>query len=123
MARGISITPSGGTLTSLTPRPGSIKLAYENKDVGGDGVPNVRTAIAMKCDFEVVADGTAPTAATLVALRNTTIKECAHAAVVNLYAAISAATYTFADASVKVTLDGDGVLIAKISIKGNVTVT
>jgi hypothetical protein len=123
MARGISITPSGGTLTSLTPRPASIKLAYENKDVGGDGVPNIRSAVSMSCDFEVVADGTSPTAATLIGLRNTTIKECAHTAVVNLYSAISTATYTFADASVKVSLEGDGVMIAKVSIKGNVTVT
>lgn len=123
MARGVVITPSGGQATTLTPRPGSIKLSYENIDVGGDGVPNVRKAAPMKCDFEVVCDQTSPLYSTLLALRNNTIKACDTAAVVTLLAAISAAVYTFADASVQVDLEGDGVLIAKMSIKGNVTVT
>jgi hypothetical protein len=123
MARGISITPNGGSPTSLTPRPGSIKLAYENKDVGGDAIPLVRLSAPMRCDFEVVVDGTAPTAATILGLRDETTDECSAAAVVTLLAAISAATYTFADASVQVTLEGDGAMIAKITIKGNVTVT
>jgi hypothetical protein len=123
MARGVTITPDGGSPVSLTPRPGSIKLAYDNKDVGGDGIPNVRQAAPMKCDFEVVVDSSSPTYTALLALRNATTKEADHAAVVTLLAAISAAVYTFADTSVQVSLDGDGVLIGKISIKGNVTVT
>lgn len=123
MARGVVITPSGGQAVSLTPRPGSIKIAYDNKDVGGDGVPHVRQAGPMKVDFEVVCDGTSPLYSTLLALRNATTKVCDTAAVVTLYSGISAAVYTFADASVDVSLDGDGVLVAKVSIKGNVTVT
>lgn len=123
MARGVVITPSGGQAVTLVPRPGSIKIAYDNVDVGGDGVPNVRSANPMKVDFEVVADSSAPTYSTLLGLRNSTIKPCDHAAVVNLLAGISSAVYTFADASVQVSLDGDGVLLAKVSLKGNVTVT
>ena len=123
MARGVSITPCGGSPTSLTPRPGSIKLAYENKDTGGDGIPNVRLAAPMRCDLEVVLDGTSPTAATVLGLRDETTDECSAAAVVTLLAALSAAVYTFADASVQVQIDGEGAMIAKITIKGNVTVT
>jgi hypothetical protein len=123
MARGITITPVGGSAATLVPRPGSIKIAYDNVDVGGDGVPNVRSANPMKIDFEVVVDASTPSYATLLALRNSTVKPCDTAAVAHLYAGTSAAVYTLAEASVQISLEGDGVLIAKVSVKGTVTVS
>jgi len=119
MARGITITPSGGSAVPLVPRPGSIALAYEPMDVGGDGIPNCRNATPMKCDFEVVVDETSPTYVNLLALRTQTTAEANSSVEVEFHAAKNDNTYTISQASVRVSLEGEGVMTASISVKGN----
>jgi len=119
MARGVTITPNGGTGTELVPRPGTLSLGHENMDVGGDGVPNCRNSAPMKLDFEVVVDASAPSHTTILGLKSKTYSEADSSAAVAFHSAVNANTYTISDASVKVSLEGEGVMIAKISVKGN----
>jgi hypothetical protein len=112
--------------TTMYPVPGSIKWAYENVDAGGNGKPNVRNANPVKLECEVVLGSAGygaaenPDLADLEALRTKTNALPDTSAKTASATTDWGATVSLTQATIKIdSADGDGAMVAKITIKGN----
>ena len=119
MARGVTVTGgTGGGTATVIPRPGSIKIKAVPKDVGGDGIPNVRVGLTYEVSFEVAIDGSDATFAELSGLKNkTTGVSGGTCTATDMFAT----TITLADAVVTTSLGGDGIGVYTVTVRGNKT--
>lgn len=116
MARGLTITPSGGGALTVTPRPGSINIKNVPLNTGGDGIVQVRAGNAVEISAEVAVLTSSATYAALIALQNAVTKPADHAVSVETLYGV---TQSITDASVKVSFTGEGIAICTITAKGN----
>jgi hypothetical protein len=112
--------------TTMYPVPGSIKWAYENVDAGGNGKPNVRNANPVKIECEVVLGAAGygatanPTLSALEALRTKTNALPDTSAKTASAVTDWGSSISLTQATIKIdAADGDGAMVAKITIKGN----
>lgn len=114
MARGVTI--GNLSIASANIEAGSIKAGYENIDVGGGAIPNIRNAAPMKIEFTAILDGTL-TPAIILGAASAAGAECSADVTAT---DIDGNVFEIEDASTQVALEGDGAMTAKVTCKGNV---
>lgn len=111
----VTLTPEGGSATSVTPVTGTLQYGDGHDDKGGGTIPNVRAGEARNGSMEALIDSAGLTVAQAIALRSG--KGEGDVDIAGDDIPDNMKSY---DALVDVEISGDAVQIAKISWKGTI---